>query len=143
MRVERFCAGPYCELFARQSRPNWATWGDQRNSIRWGRSVTADTRLQAVATNPRRHERNTLRGFVDLRLPSGMIVKGCTVHMKGPRAWVGLPGRPYKDAAGVETWANIIEFADKEAGRRFQQLALSAAAEHFPEIAVAEEEQAQ
>ena len=26
-RVERYCAGPYAELFARQSRPGWSTWG--------------------------------------------------------------------------------------------------------------------
>jgi N6-adenosine-specific RNA methylase IME4 len=28
-RVERYCAGPYLELFARKSRPNWVTWGNQ------------------------------------------------------------------------------------------------------------------
>ncbi len=26
-RVERYCAGPYLELFGRQSRPGWTTWG--------------------------------------------------------------------------------------------------------------------
>src|SRR6185312_15612435 len=26
-RIERYCAGPYVELFARQSRPGWSTWG--------------------------------------------------------------------------------------------------------------------
>lgn len=29
-RVERYCAGPYIELFARQSRPGWMTWGDEK-----------------------------------------------------------------------------------------------------------------
>jgi N6-adenosine-specific RNA methylase IME4 len=28
-RVERFCPGPYLELFARQSRQGWTVWGDQ------------------------------------------------------------------------------------------------------------------
>lgn len=28
-RIERYCAGPYVELFARQSRPGWHTWGNQ------------------------------------------------------------------------------------------------------------------
>jgi hypothetical protein len=50
---------------------------------------------------------------------------------------LGLPGRPYKDTAGRETWANVIDFADKESSRRFQQLALSAASEAFPELAAA------
>lgn len=26
-RIERYCAGPYLELFSRQSRPGWITWG--------------------------------------------------------------------------------------------------------------------
>lgn len=29
-RIERYCAGPYLELFARESRPNWTTWGNQK-----------------------------------------------------------------------------------------------------------------
>lgn len=27
--VERYSEGPYCELFARQSRSGWATWGNE------------------------------------------------------------------------------------------------------------------
>jgi N6-adenosine-specific RNA methylase IME4 len=32
-RIERLVAGPYLELFARQSRPNWTTWGDERTKF--------------------------------------------------------------------------------------------------------------
>jgi N6-adenosine-specific RNA methylase IME4 len=28
-RIERFCRGPYVELFARQRWPNWIAWGDE------------------------------------------------------------------------------------------------------------------
>ena len=28
-RIERYCAGPYLELFARERRPNWDAWGDE------------------------------------------------------------------------------------------------------------------
>ncbi|MGD9613777.1 MAG: MT-A70 family methyltransferase [Alphaproteobacteria bacterium] len=28
-RIERYCAGPYLELFARDRRPGWEAWGDQ------------------------------------------------------------------------------------------------------------------
>jgi N6-adenosine-specific RNA methylase IME4 len=28
-RIERYCAGPRLELFARESRPNWTAWGDE------------------------------------------------------------------------------------------------------------------
>lgn len=27
--VERYSAGPYCELFARESRPGWSSWGNE------------------------------------------------------------------------------------------------------------------
>jgi N6-adenosine-specific RNA methylase IME4 len=28
-RVERYCAGPYVDLFAREQRPGWDAWGDE------------------------------------------------------------------------------------------------------------------
>jgi N6-adenosine-specific RNA methylase IME4 len=28
-RIEQFCDGPYLELFARNRRPGWVSWGDQ------------------------------------------------------------------------------------------------------------------
>jgi N6-adenosine-specific RNA methylase IME4 len=28
-RIERFCAGPHVELFARETRPGWDSWGDE------------------------------------------------------------------------------------------------------------------
>jgi N6-adenosine-specific RNA methylase IME4 len=28
-RIEQYCAGPFAELFARQQRPNWDSWGDE------------------------------------------------------------------------------------------------------------------
>ena len=90
---------------------------------------------RAAALNPRRHEKNTLKGFFDLALPSGMVVKGCTLHVKGDRVWVGLPGRQYVDGAGATTWANIIDFSDRASKDRFQKIAVDAAAEIFPEAA--------
>jgi N6-adenosine-specific RNA methylase IME4 len=28
-RIEAYCAGPYLDLFSRQSRPGWTTWGNE------------------------------------------------------------------------------------------------------------------
>lgn len=28
-RIERYCDGPYCELFARTRRENWSSWGNE------------------------------------------------------------------------------------------------------------------
>ena len=32
-RIERYCAGPYCELFARAKRPGWDVWGNQTDKF--------------------------------------------------------------------------------------------------------------
>jgi N6-adenosine-specific RNA methylase IME4 len=32
-RIERLVAGPYLELFARQSHPGWVTWGNERTKF--------------------------------------------------------------------------------------------------------------
>lgn len=39
-RIERLVAGPYLELFARQTRPNWSSWGNEVG--KFDRRTTAD-----------------------------------------------------------------------------------------------------
>lgn len=47
----------------------------------------------------------SLRGFVTLTLPSGMIVHDVTYHQRDDGArWVGLPARQYQNADGSTTW---------------------------------------
>ena len=85
-----------------------------------------------------RSERNTLRGFVTLELPSGLILRECTYHRAATGAeWVGLPGRPQldrdgrqrKDATGKSLYTPIVEFKGKERRERFQAAALAAVRE--------------
>jgi hypothetical protein len=84
----------------------------------------------ARAINLRKFEKNTLRAFFDLELPSGLIIRGCALHFR-ERWWVCFPGRPYKGQDGNETWANIIDSRDKETRDRFQKIALAAALEAY------------
>jgi len=35
-RVERYCDGPYLELFARERRPGWDAWGDEADKFNGG-----------------------------------------------------------------------------------------------------------
>src|SRR5262245_42726132 len=90
-------------------------------------SARARGRHSMKIRNLRRCERNTLRGFFDLELPSGLLLRGCSLHFSHDRHWVGLPGRPYKDQDGRDTWANIVDFRDKATRDKFQQLATDAA----------------
>lgn len=32
-RIERFCAGPYLELFSREPRSNWSAWGNEASKF--------------------------------------------------------------------------------------------------------------
>jgi N6-adenosine-specific RNA methylase IME4 len=43
-RIERLVAGPYVELFARETKPGWHCWGDQAGLFDRG---TVATRRQA------------------------------------------------------------------------------------------------
>ena len=81
-------------------------------------------------------ERNTLRGFVTLELPSGLILHECTLHRAATGAeWIGLPGNPQIDregkqrkdpATGKALYTPIVELKGKEQRERFQAAALAA-----------------
>jgi N6-adenosine-specific RNA methylase IME4 len=35
-RVEQYCDGPFVDLFARERRPGWHTWGDETDKFSSG-----------------------------------------------------------------------------------------------------------
>jgi hypothetical protein len=74
----------------------------------------------------RAHERNTLVGFVDVRLPSGIVIRDLTIHRKNERRWVGLPARPYETDSGSTSWSPVIEIPDRRTRERFEALVLTA-----------------
>src|SRR5262249_39001442 len=80
-------------------------------------------------------ERNTLRGFVTLHLPSGLVLRDCTYHRQGESEWIGLPGKPQLDAEGRHRrdhdtnkalYSPVVEIPDRRARERFQAAALGA-----------------
>jgi hypothetical protein len=84
-----------------------------------------------------------LLGFVDVGLPSGMIVRGIKL-MRGPKGmlWVGAPdqGRrdkndePVLDPDGKPIWDAVIEFSSRETGDRFNPVVLTALRRVHPEL---------
>jgi hypothetical protein len=44
--------------------------------------------------------RNTLCGFATVELPSGLVIEGIAVHVRGDRAWASPPARPILDENG-------------------------------------------
>jgi len=50
-RVERFCAGPRIELFARERRPLWDSWGNEIDKFA-GLGTEADPNRERPGTSP-------------------------------------------------------------------------------------------
>ena len=67
------------------------------------------------------YAKGTLRGFFDIELASGMIVRGCSLHKKNDHFWIGLPAKPYVNSSGEQAWCRIIDFSDDATRKKFQQ----------------------
>lgn len=76
--------------------------------------------------NFKRFEKNTLKGFFTVILPSCLIIHNLTLHQKGDARWIGLPGRKYTGADGIEGYAPIVELATRAAADRFRDAVLAA-----------------
>lgn len=84
-------------------------------------------------------ERGSLLGFVDLEMPSGLILRGCTFHQSHDKLWCSPPGRPQLDAdrklmvdeAGKIVYAAVVDFADKAIRARWSTEAVAAIDEYL------------
>jgi hypothetical protein len=81
---------------------------------------------QFIASDFKRFEKNTLRGFFCLTLPSGLRIKECSYHQRDDKSWIGLPAKPWTKQDGTISYVNILEFVDKETQYSFQRHALAA-----------------
>ena len=90
------------------------------------KSNTLDTaKDRFIVREWRPFEKNTLRGFLSLELPSGIIIHNCMLHEKNGAKWIGLPAREYQKG-GERSWMALVDFADKESRQSFQEYALQA-----------------
>lgn len=78
----------------------------------------------------RKFERNTLKGFAEIELPSGMIVKDITWHERDGKEWIGLPARKYEKEDGSVGWSNQVDFVDKDRYWNFVNAVLAALKAH-------------
>jgi DNA-binding cell septation regulator SpoVG len=70
--------------------------------------------------------KNTLRGFLSVNLPSGMVIHNVTVHEKGEGRWVGMPSREWVNQDGAKQYSPLIEFVDRRTANKFRDLVLDA-----------------
>ena len=88
----------------------------------------------------RAFEKNTLQGFFELELPSGLCIRDLTYHRKDDARWIGYPSRPYQDDHGNTRYMNTIYFAEKDRHFKFQDALLKALDEYLATQAPAQVE---
>jgi putative DNA primase/helicase len=64
----------------------------------------------------------------------GLILRGCTLHEKNGRRWVGIPAKPFVASDGGQGWVAIVDFRDKQTAVRFQEMATAAAVAAFERV---------
>jgi hypothetical protein len=75
--------------------------------------------VNITISNPKPLTKNTLRGFFDVTLDSGLKINGCTLHVNGDARWVGLPAREWAKGDGSKSWTPMVELPDRGARDRF------------------------
>jgi hypothetical protein len=85
-------------------------------------------RMAVTIHNAKAVTKNTLRGFFDVELPSGLKINGCTLHAKDGKSWVGLPAREWQKPDGSKSWTPMVEINDREARDKFNAAVLPFAA---------------
>jgi hypothetical protein len=85
-------------------------------------------------TDPRRMNRNTLKGFFTLCI-GPFSIEGFSFHRQGKKSWIGFPARPYQDSQTGETkYAQFIRIQDENRFRNFQKWCTAKARELFKSV---------
>jgi hypothetical protein len=59
--------------------------------------------------------KNTLQGVCDIELPfAGIVLRGCCLHEKNGKRWIGWPAKPYETLDGGKSLACIVDFVDNK-----------------------------
>jgi hypothetical protein len=88
-----------------------------------------------------RVERNTLRGFAKVRIPSGIIFHDVAIHRQADVAWASPASKPLlnrdgqhmKDASGKAQWVPIVSFTSRELRDKFSAAVIDALRASRPE----------
>lgn len=95
-----------------------------------------------VVTDWKPMERNTLRGFARVRLPSGMVLHDVAIHQKNGSAWASPASKPtidrdgavLKDQNGKVRYTPIIDFTSRETRNRWSDAVIAAVRDAHPEV---------
>src|SRR5215510_4118839 len=76
-------------------------------------------------------QNGSLRGFLTVTLPSGLIIHNCQLLEASRKRWIGLPARRFRLADGSVKYEPLIEFTTKKALQGFRERALKALDQHL------------
>ena len=88
-------------------------------------------------------QKNTLRGFANIEMPSGLVIRDIAIHEKEHKWWASLPSRPVLDAdgrqvvnhAGHKQYAALLGWRDRDLADRFSAAAVELIrAEHSADL---------
>jgi DNA-binding cell septation regulator SpoVG len=93
-----------------------------------------------IACQPR--NANSLRAFVNVQLPSGMILHDVRIHVRAASAWAMPSSKArldrdrnvMRDGAGKPQWDDQVTFVDKETRHRFSDSIVEAVRLAFPDM---------
>jgi hypothetical protein len=72
-----------------------------------------------VISNPKPMRKGTLIGFVDLEMPSGLIVRGLMLFEKSNKRWCSFPSKEYTKQDGTKGYSPLLEFASRDISDKF------------------------
>jgi hypothetical protein len=82
-------------------------------------------------TNWKPLAKGSLLGFFDVELPSGLIMRRCSLCHKDGKRWVNPPQAQWTRNDGTITYSKLVEFRDRPTEVRFHEQALRAFDETF------------
>jgi len=80
----------------------------------------------------RAYVKNTLQGFLTVRVPSGWEIRDITLHEKNGKRWISMPAKSYKKEDGTEAWVLIVRLPDQHRWEAFQNAVLRAMNDYRP-----------
>jgi hypothetical protein len=78
-----------------------------------------------TVVNWKPYEKGALRGYLDISIADGVVVKGFKVFEKNGERWVSAPADQYKKRDGSMGYAPVVEFNDKNIEREFGRAVLA------------------
>lgn len=100
------------------------------------------TAIKVLRWHPLPNSGGPMLGYMDLELPSGLVINGCKLMLApGGVRWIAPPSvrRVDKDGQsligedGKPRYDQIVDFRDRQARDRFRDLALAALRDAHPE----------